>query len=164
MFSQRNPKSNSSFLLKYLKYLKSDLKFEMKLDQLKVDVMQWEDNERGGVGVERRVYWPRRQPGLPVLDPEQQLAVNRAARQVVHTIHIPPPGYFSCSALLDTPVILLTCFLHCRLPPWPPPRTWDPQPPPPALPPSPTPTRTARSISAAAAGAGNTNSSPADQY
>ena len=38
---------------------------------------QWDDNEQGGVPTEKRVYWTKRCAGLPILDPEQQLAVNR---------------------------------------------------------------------------------------
>jgi len=40
---------------------------------------QWDDNERGGVPVENRVYCHKRAPGLPVLSAEQQLTVNRSA-------------------------------------------------------------------------------------
>eukprot|EP00090_Calanus_glacialis_P033620 TRINITY_DN5588_c0_g1_i4.p1 TRINITY_DN5588_c0_g1~~TRINITY_DN5588_c0_g1_i4.p1 ORF type:complete len:868 (-),score=49.95 TRINITY_DN5588_c0_g1_i4:1302-3905(-) len=39
---------------------------------------QWDDNERGGVAIEKRVYWTKRMDGLPILDPEQQLAINRS--------------------------------------------------------------------------------------
>ena len=38
---------------------------------------QWEDNDKGGVSLENRVYWTKRQYNLPVLQPEQQLAINR---------------------------------------------------------------------------------------
>ena len=37
---------------------------------------QWDDNEKGGVPLENRVYWTKRLDDLPVLLPEQQLAVN----------------------------------------------------------------------------------------
>ena len=38
---------------------------------------QWDDNEQGGVVTEMRVYWTKRMAGLAILDPEQQLEVNR---------------------------------------------------------------------------------------
>ena len=38
---------------------------------------QWDDNEKGGVPLENRVYWTKRQYNLPVLLPEQQVAINR---------------------------------------------------------------------------------------
>ena len=38
---------------------------------------QWDDNEKGGVPLESRVYWTKRVAHLPVLLPEQQMAINR---------------------------------------------------------------------------------------
>ena len=38
---------------------------------------QWDDNEQGGVPTEMRVYWTKRITGLAILDPDQQLAVNK---------------------------------------------------------------------------------------
>lgn len=38
---------------------------------------QWDDNDQGGVPTEKRVYWTKRCAGLSILDPEQQLAVNK---------------------------------------------------------------------------------------
>ena len=38
---------------------------------------QWDDNDQGGVTIEKRVYWTKRCAGLSILDPEQQLAINK---------------------------------------------------------------------------------------
>jgi hypothetical protein len=57
---------------------------------------QWDDNERGGVSVEKRVYCHKRTGGLPVLSPEQQVAVNRAelAKFPVRTsFHVPTSSH-----------------------------------------------------------------------
>lgn len=39
---------------------------------------QWDNNEKGGVPLESRVYWTKRMNQLPVLMPDQQIAINRA--------------------------------------------------------------------------------------
>jgi hypothetical protein len=41
-------------------------------------IKQWNDNDKGGVPLENRVYWTKRLDGLPILQPDQQLAINRA--------------------------------------------------------------------------------------
>lgn len=41
-------------------------------------IKQWNDNDKGGVPLENRVYWTKRQDGLAILQPDQQLAINRA--------------------------------------------------------------------------------------
>ena len=38
---------------------------------------QWDDNEQGGVATEKRVYWTKRCAGLRILDPDQQLTINK---------------------------------------------------------------------------------------
>ena len=60
---------------------------------------QWEDNEQGGVPTEKRVYWTKRCAGLPILDPEQQLAVNR--RECAKSpAPAPAPGPAACPPLV----------------------------------------------------------------
>ena len=57
---------------------------------------QWDDNERGGVAVENRVYCHKRTGGLPVLSPEQQLAVNRtqtSSLPVRASFHLPSSSH-----------------------------------------------------------------------
>ena len=38
---------------------------------------QWDDNEQGGVATDKRVYWTKRCAGLRILDPDQQLTINK---------------------------------------------------------------------------------------
>lgn len=76
---------------------------------------QWDDNERGGVPIEKRVYWTKRMPGLPILDPDQQLAVNQTelarfpslaglqARGIqLASLQMPAPSHLSTIASVTT--------------------------------------------------------------
>jgi len=65
---------------------------------------QWEELERGGVALEKRVYWVRRVDGLSVMTSEQQLGVNKgvvSAAPLYTSISMAAP---STSAVMSRPL------------------------------------------------------------